>query len=120
MLSSEAITYPYLFIFNEKTQILFWVSSADGDYFRTTHDNLLYTASNLEDAKLKHPPLNKTYEKLFYENNLETITPKGCRYSPMWDDSELIILKENLSYVWHEITKKIKPNLGQTRKMKCV
>lgn len=37
----------------------------------------------------KKGPLFKMYEKLFYGNNLGSVTPKGKEYSPIWTEAEL-------------------------------
>ena len=40
---------------------------------------------------------NKIYEKLFFGNNLPTITPKGKKYQPTWTMQELKVIRKVLS-----------------------
>ena len=40
---------------------------------------------------------NKIYDKLFWGNNLPSVTPKGKSYEPIWAKRELKIIRETLS-----------------------
>lgn len=58
--------------------------------------------------KLTDLQLNKAYKKIFYGNNIEAVTPNDYSYNPLWEEEEILILREKLAYVWDEIGKKTK------------
>lgn len=49
---------------------------------------------------LKDPLINQCYEKIFFGNNLPSVTPKGRSYAPVWLSDEIKALREGLRYLW--------------------
>lgn len=41
---------------------------------------------------------DKVYEKLFWGNNLPSVTPSGEQYTPVWTQNEIAVLQEVLGY----------------------
>jgi hypothetical protein len=68
---------------------------------RLDADQLLVTWNLTEDLErslglksrfLKARRLNRVYDKLFWAQNLPSVTPEGCHYEPIWRSSELKVL----------------------------
>lgn len=53
-----------------------------------------------EKIRLKSLVLNTAYEKLFYGNNLPSITPEGKLYTPIWLREEILAMKNELMVTW--------------------
>ncbi|MCP4697027.1 MAG: hypothetical protein GY862_09275 [Gammaproteobacteria bacterium] len=49
---------------------------------------------------LKTPILNEMYEKLYYGNNLPSVTPKGKTYNPIWKYEEIKDFKKEMKLAW--------------------
>ena len=47
--------------------------------------------------------MNKTYDKLFYGNNLPSVAPQGKRYTPQWSRQEVGSLAQLLRVGIHEL-----------------
>lgn len=61
-----------------------------------------YNADNLKRL-LKNDLLSKAYDKLFYGNNMEAVTPEGKSYSPLWTKAEITELNSVFTIVWNEL-----------------
>jgi hypothetical protein len=60
--------------------------------------NMLADIANSVSCKLFEPPgANVVYDKLFWGNNIELVTPQGERYEPTWSTGEPAILAGVLS-----------------------
>ncbi|MBV9791394.1 MAG: hypothetical protein JOZ51_24575 [Chloroflexi bacterium] len=51
--------------------------------------------SSFEENRALTQPV---YEKLFWANNLPSVTPAGKQYIPVWSDDELRVMQEVLSH----------------------
>jgi hypothetical protein len=60
--------------------------------------NLLGDIARSVNASLddRGPEADRCYDKLFYGNNLPSITPEGEHYSPLFDDHEQRVISEVL------------------------
>lgn len=70
-------------------------SDIDCDYFLNFWNNISDLAFSVEGnfyGDSENAEINKVYEKLFFGNNLPTITPKNKKYYPIWDSEEKNIL----------------------------
>lgn len=54
-----------------------------------------------ELEELRTPILNNAYQKLFYGNNLPSITPEDRSYYPLWTDEEMLALRKAFKKVWN-------------------
>ncbi len=64
-------------------------------------EDLARTIKRTEELRRLHSPLlNKIYKKLFYGNNLPSITPKGKSYSPFWLKEEISSFKNEFISIW--------------------
>ena len=59
-----------------------------------------------EIKKLKTPTLNKVYEKIFHGNNLQSITPEGKSYNPLWTRSEIKEVRGTFLEIWNPLLQK--------------
>jgi hypothetical protein len=50
----------------------------------------------------------KIYEKLFWGNNLPSVTPEGKSYEPIWSKKELKIIRETLTLGFQMFRDKVK------------
>jgi len=55
-------------------------------------------------SKLKSEMLDKIYDKLFFGNNLDAITPKNKPYNPLWTKEEIGCLLDSMEKVWHDLS----------------
>ena len=63
-----------------------------------------FNISDLSD-QLHGSVLDKAYKKIFYGNNLKSITPKDELYNPMWHEEEINEFKVSMKTVWDELKK---------------
>ena len=61
--------------------------------------------------------LNSVYDKLFFGNNLPSITPSGESYTPAWDVEELARLAQALRLGLTEFAARISPSSRQTERL---
>lgn len=52
---------------------------------------------------LKTAMLNKCYDKLFYGNNLPSITPENKSYNPLWSKEEIQSIRNAFKIIWREL-----------------
>jgi len=50
--------------------------------------------------RLKSPRLKKIYSKLYYGNNLPSVTPEGKTYNPIWEHEEVEEFKKEMKLIW--------------------
>jgi hypothetical protein len=66
-------------------------------------EDLIRTVGQKSDLlKLRNPVLDKIYDKVFYGNNLPSITPEGKIYHPVWTRKEISTFRRAIKSVWHE------------------
>lgn len=69
-------------------------------------EDVLRTFSlTVELEKLQSPTLNIFYKKLFYGNNLPSITPNGCSYTPWWTSDEIFSVQKEFKHIWSFLRK---------------
>jgi hypothetical protein len=56
-----------------------------------------------------HERTQSVYEKLFYGNNLPSITPTGASYEPQWTEDEIMLLREIFTDGLQLFTETVKP-----------
>lgn len=68
----------------------------------------MLTTFNYEDEKkkLRVPILQKTYDKVFYGNNLPSVTPEGVSYEPLWLREEIVSMRKAFRSAWSFLVKK--------------
>ncbi len=52
---------------------------------------------------LSQPLFNKIYDKLFYGNNLPSVTPEGKSYNPIWSKEEMTFFRVEFRSIWKKI-----------------
>ena len=62
--------------------------------------NLIESKSELTSEKL-----NNVYDKLFFGNNLKSVTPKNKSYSPLWTKKEISCLLNSMEKVWYDLSR---------------
>ncbi len=62
--------------------------------------------SDKELEGLRSPLLSKAYEKLFYGNNLPSMTPKGHSYHPLWTAEDMQAFRTEFRKVWQVFREK--------------
>lgn len=88
--------YPYSLFYMGNRHILLWVSSEDGDYFKTDKNNELYCAKNPEDAKVKFEYFSDKIiwpegSEINFDIFWEEIDKLSCNQSTATDICELIL-----------------------------
>lgn len=51
-----------------------------------------------ENKKRSYKHISKIYDKVFWANNLDVLTPEGRFYAPIWKKSEIKMLKRIIKY----------------------
>ncbi|WP_146106452.1 hypothetical protein [Desulfobulbus oralis] len=70
-------------------------------------EDILHTFNMVDEIKkLKTPTLNKVYEKIFHGNNLQSITPEGKSYNPLWTRSEIKEVRGTFLEIWNLLLQK--------------
>ena len=70
-------------------------------------EDLLKTVALVEIlAKSKSAVLKKAYNKIFFGNNLASVTPAGSLYNPLWSKDEIVAIKGYLHLAWSAISER--------------
>jgi len=69
-------------------------------------EDLLRTFDLNQQLEGLHAPImNKAYQKVFYGNNLPSITPKGRSYQPIWLRKETLAIRKEFGQIWSFLVK---------------
>lgn len=78
-------------------------------------EDLAYTLDLHAEALLKGNPLvDKIFEKLFWGNNLPSVTPEGESYHPFWNKEEAKYMQHMAKQLWSGIVKAASEVFGKT------
>lgn len=72
-------------------------------------EDLIRTDGQESDLlRFRTPVLDKMYKKLFYGNNLPSVTPEGAIYNPIFRRKEISIFRQEIKWAWDKFFPKNK------------
>jgi hypothetical protein len=70
-------------------------------------EDLAYTFDLPRDLPIfNDEDVARFYMKVFYGNNLPSMTPEGCQFAPVWTAEEVVKFKFSIRQLWRLIIKK--------------